>query len=342
MDLFFSMFNKKLLENNFSVIWMFHEFEYFDLYKNFDVKIPKKGESLANLFIRYSSENNHIPDILITHFLETVNPFYKKCKQIGVKKIFTVDHMPRPLKGYSFQKKIKKRVKGFMYSKYTDKIIGVSRYIIKMTRIDYGTKSSKKVEVIHNGIDVQKFHFKKSFLNSFKTKFIVPTNLRPEKGIQDLIQAVSLLDEDTKSKFCIDIYGTGTYEDELKHSVQEKKLEDIIKFKGSTTQLPELYYLYDYTIQPTYMEVFSLTLLESLASNVPVITTPVGGNLEVVTHKENGIIFNPKEVLELKTIIYDVVNKKLQVKEKNTRELIESSFTIEQMVNKHFKLVQCI
>ena len=39
------------------------------------------------------------------------------------------------------------------------------------------------------------------------------------------------------------------------------------------------------------MECFSLSILESLSANIPVITTTVGGNLEVVTHEENGFIY---------------------------------------------------
>ncbi len=339
MDLFFVKFNKKLLNNNYEVLWMFHEFQYFDLYKDFNVHIPKKEESLANSFLNYSNQNNFIPDTLITHFIETINPFYKKCKKNGIKKIYTVDHMPRPLEGYSLSKRLKKRIKGILYAKYTDKIIGVSNYIIKMTKNDYGFRASKRVEVIHNGIDVEKFIPRKEALPSAKIKFIVPTNLRPEKGIQDLIQAVSLLDSKTKESFIIDIYGTGTHEELLKKMVVDLNLENNIVFKGSTTKLPELYHLYNFTIQPTYMEVFSLTILESLACNVPVITTPVGGNLEAVTHLKNGIIFNPKDIKQLSSIIYKIVNNQLNVSDTDTRTLIEKSFTIDKMVEKHFKII---
>ena len=87
------------------------------------------------------------------------------------------------------------------------------------------------------------------------------------------------------------------------------------------------------------MEVFSLTLLESLACNVPVITTPVGGNLEVVTHAKNGIVFNPKDVKKLASIISEIVNKDLKVSDRDTRTLIANSFTIDKMVEKHFNII---
>jgi glycosyltransferase involved in cell wall biosynthesis len=63
---------------------------------------------------------------------------------------------------------------------------------------------------------------------------------------------------------------------------------------GSTANLSELY-CNDYMVQPTHMECFSLSILESLSANVPVITTN-GGNEEV--------IINNKMVLYIKQRIF--------------------------------------
>src|SRR5690606_10572648 len=128
-------------------------------------------------------------------------------------------------------------------------------------------------------------------------QFIVASHLRESKGLQDLIEAVNLLEEPFKQKVAIDIFGEGPFMSRLKELVEQYELQPQIKFKGSTSQLPKLFQNYSYMLQPTYMECFSLSILESLAANVPVITTPVGGNLEVITHGSNGFIFSPKDIL---------------------------------------------
>ncbi len=151
-----------------------------------------------------------------------------------------------------------------------------------------------------------------------------------------------VIDNSIKEKIHIDIYGIGQSEEELKQMTIDFKLSEIVTFKGSTTQLPKLFCKYDYTLQPTYMEVFSLTILESLASNVPVITTPVGGNLEAITEGENGFIFNAKDQLELAKIITDIVVSSKEIKDKNTRKLVEEKFTINQMVDNHINAIKCI
>jgi len=342
MDRFFKLFNSKLLKEEYSVLWFFSEYQPFEFYDNFKIITPKANQKITDCFLDYISKHNLKFDFLVSHFIETISPFYKKCKLLGVKKIYSVDHMPRPLEGYSIEKKIKRRIKGFLYSKYTDKIIGVSKYIIKMAEIDYGKKAAKKVHVIYNGIDVERFHFKTDFTQKNKIKFIVPTNLRPEKGIQDLILAIKYMDSNLRNKFSVDIYGTGKYEDVLKKMVVDNDLSQIITFKGSTTELYKLFLEYDYTIQPTYMEVFSLTILESLACNVPVITTPVGGNLEAITDGVNGYIFKPKDINKLSEIIRKIVFSELEIENKNLRNNIENNFTLELMVENHFNLLKCI
>ena len=108
---------------------------------------------------------------------------------------------------------------------------------------------------------------------------------------------------------------------------------------GSKPNLNEIFSQYDYMLQPTHMECFSLSILESLAANVPVVTTTVGGNTEVVTSGENGYIFEAKNIKALAEILEDLYlgNKKISM---NTRELIANSFSLPKMVENHFKLLE--
>ena len=92
-------------------------------------------------------------------------------------------------------------------------------------------------------------------------------------------------------------------------------------------------------IQPTYMECFSLSILESLASNVPVITTTVGGNLEVVTHGINGFIFEPSDINALTELLKNILLGKLAITTE-TNSIIEHHFNLEQMVTNHINLVK--
>jgi glycosyltransferase involved in cell wall biosynthesis len=91
-------------------------------------------------------------------------------------------------------------------------------------------------------------------------------------------------------------------------------------------------------IQPTYMECFSLSILESLSANIPVITTTVGGNLEVVTNNKNGYIYNPGDCKALATILENILKANTSVIE-NTSALIEQEYHLNKMVLNHINLL---
>ena len=136
----------------------------------------------------------------------------------------------------------------------------------------------------------------------------------------------------------IDVYGDGPYKSILKDLIKKNNLNSNVIIKGSVPNLKSTYYLYDYMLQPTHMECFSLSILESLAANVPVVTTNVGGNEEAIKHKRNGFIYKVKNVKELSEILEKMLKEEVQIKEE-TRNLIESTFSLNEMVKNHFKLL---
>ena len=168
---------------------------------------------------------------------------------------------------------------------------------------------------------------------------MLASHLRESKGIQDLINAVSKLPRMIKNEIKIDIYGDGPYKEFLSQKIKDSQATNNFRFMGSQPNLNELFCQYDYMLQPTHMECFSLSILESLAANVPVITTNVGGNEEVITDGENGFIFEAKDSNLLQEILKNVYlgDQKITI---NTRKLIEDSFSLDKMVENHFKIIQ--
>ncbi len=334
MDHFFWAFNKKCKENNVEVDWFFPNTSNHGEYSSFSVISPDNEIAFETFVLNEIKGKYHT---IFTHFIELCTSFYCQLKKEMGAYIIAVDHNPRPLKGYPLKKRLKKRLKGFMYAKCIDKFVGVSEYTTNEILKDFGRGLRSKTSVIYNGVIIDDIEPNKSRKET-TPKFLVVSHLRESKGIQDLIYAVNLLSDSVKEKLKMDIYGEGPYESKLKKYVNQFKLETVFNFKGSVSNLNEMYCLYDYMIQPTHMECFSLSILESLGANVPVITTNVGGNEEAVKHGENGYIFKAKDILELKKILESVFLGEKQIK-MNTRALIENSFSIQNMVENYFKLI---
>jgi glycosyltransferase involved in cell wall biosynthesis len=334
MDRFYVAYDKKAKELGYEIDWYFLEYQTFDFFSGLTI-FSSKNQNMEAFFLEKLDQEHLKYDVLVTHFLSLCTSFFKKAKAVGIQQTIVVDHNPRPLGGFPPSKIVKNKIKGIFYSKYIDQFVGVSEYTRKHILMDYGFFINKKTNVIYNGIDSSVFvkRFKEN-----KNKFVVSSHLRHSKGIQDLILAVSLLDDTIKNRIQIDIYGEGPYERELLKMTQFNDLQEIIRFKGGSSQLNKLLSNYSYLLQPTYMECFSLSILESLAANVPVITTTVGGNLEIIEHNENGFIFEPKDYLALAAILKNIVLGKISINKEVSLQ-IEKEFNLGKMVDQHIQLL---
>jgi glycosyltransferase involved in cell wall biosynthesis len=334
MDRFYVAYDRKAKQFGYEVDWYFLDYQPFDFYSGLTI-FSADNQNMEYFFLEKVRQEHLKYDVLVTHFLALCTSFFKKAKTAGIQHSIAVDHNPRPLEGFPLSKIVKNKIKGVLYSKYIDQFIGVSKYTRKHILKDYGFFLGQKTNVIYNGIDTSVF-VKRNQEN--KNQFVVSSHLRHSKGIQDLIRAVSLLEDAIKNQIQIDVYGEGPYEKELLEMTKDHDLEEIIHFKGGSSRLNELLSHYRYLLQPTYMECFSLSILESLAANVPVLTTTVGGNLEIIENNTNGFIFEPKNYSALATILKNIVLGNLKI-EKDVSAQIETDFSLEKMVEEHIGLL---
>ncbi len=334
MDYFFWLFDSKCKQNNIQVDWFFPNSATHGDYKKLSICDCSYQET--ELFFA-KNYKNHDYSHVITHFVELCTPIFKEIKNNGNAKIIAVDHNPRPLNGYPIKKRIEKRIKGLLYSKYINLFVGVSNYTVNQICNDFGAQLKNKTITIYNGVLVDDIKERKE-RNTQNPTFLVASHLRKSKGIQDLIEAVNLLPQEIKNKIEIAIYGDGPHKSVLLNKIKVAHLENNFHFKGSKSNLKDIFCQYDYMLQPTYMECFSLSILESLAANVPVITTNVGGNEEALTNNENGFIFSPKNTKALSDIIVKLYSGEIGIK-KNTRTAIVNQFSLHKMVENHFKLL---
>ncbi len=334
MDRFYLAYDTRAKELGYEIDWYFAGYEGFDFFSGLTI-FSANQQSVEQFFLDKVNKENLKYDVMVTHFLALCTSFFKKAKASGIRYSVGVDHNPRPLEGFPLSKIIKNKIKGILYSRYIDHFVGVSEYSRNHILEDYGFFLGLKTSVIYNGIDTSVF-VKRS--HEDKTKFVVSSHLRESKGIQDLIQAVSIMEVSLKNQIQIDVYGEGPYETELLAMIKMHHLEGIIHFKGGSSQLNELLANYRYLLQPTYMECFSLSILESLAANVAVITTPVGGNLEIIENGKNGFVFEAKDYKALAGILENIVLGTLKI-DTDVSLQIETDFSLEKMVEEHIGLL---
>jgi len=337
MDYFFWDFDKKCKENSIDVDWFFPNHSDHGYYLDLTINSSEK-ENIEKHFISFCKENKSEYTHIITHFVELCTPFFFIVKKLSNAKVIAVDHNPRPLSGYPLKKKILKKLKGILFSRYIDVFVGVSNYTANAVLKDFGSHLQFKIQTIYNGVIIDSILFREN-RNINKPGFLVASHLRESKGIQDLIEAIRNLSVNVKQNITVNVYGDGPFKVQLTERIVQYGLQKNFNFMGNKSNLNAIFSQYDYLLQPTHMECFSLSILESLAANVPVITTNVGGNTEVITDGVNGFIYEAKDISTLSNIIENIClgNKMIST---NTRELIVNSFSLPKMVENHFKLIE--
>ena len=212
---------------------------------------------------------------------------------------------------------------------------------------EYPHLSNKKIKVIKNGFDQQKFNCSdkqiciESSISKINRKhspiIFFCANGWERKGLECCIKLISVLKK-RGSNANLWIAGKGDSKKFSKIAFQ-LNVEDRIHFLGSISNVEKWYQLSELFVLPTSYDPFSNSCLESLACGCPVITTSSNGASECVS-KSNGMIINtPNELTEDHVIAWILDNIPMH------RHLISQSvspFTSEREISKYLEILKLI
>lgn len=113
------------------------------------------------------------------------------------------------------------------------------------------------------------------------------------KGIFDLLKAIKII-ENCGFDIEIEIYGSGSKIKEAIELVDQLDLNKIVYFKGWANKKKKMkaFTEADIYVLPSHREGFPNSLLEAMASELPVIATDVGGVGDLVKNGYNGILID--------------------------------------------------
>ena len=96
------------------------------------------------------------------------------------------------------------------------------------------------------------------------------------------------------------IYLVGTesnyYDNYLMYLSKINNLDNNIFFEGYQSNIIKYYEMFDFIILPSVSEGCSYNIIESMKMGIPVITSNVGGNHELIKNNINGIIYDYMEI----------------------------------------------
>jgi len=191
-------------------------------------------------------------------------------------------------------------------------------------------------------IIIQQAHNKlfQNNLNNYKNDFWLGSlsELHPIKQLPYAIEAVASLVKEFPTLRYIMI-GEGQQRTELESQITKLNLQEHIFPVGAIFEAGRLLSAFDLFVFPSRSEAFGYVLLEAGAAGVPVVSTKVGGILDVVNDKETGLLVDRDSIKELTEALREMlVNQSLRQQLAAAHQERTSTFTIEKMVSETLKI----
>lgn len=166
------------------------------------------------------------------------------------------------------------------------------------------------VEIIPNGIDLEKFKLIKKLNSSEEINLLYVGRLIPLKQIDKVIVTLPKIITKTKKKVKFKIVGSGVQESELRSLVKKMDLNEAVIFVGDVNYetIEQEYQKADIYIQLSKIEGMSNTIMEALACGLPVITTDISG-IDVLKNNNALKIINNLE--KLPDLVLELAEKKI-------------------------------
>jgi len=122
--------------------------------------------------------------------------------------------------------------------------------------------------------------------------------LRPEKGLDTLLDAFAAM-RGIAPGMKLAIVGSGPASAGLREKASALKIMPDCIFEPATARVSDWLHGIDIFVLPSLSEALSNSLMEAMACGCCVVATRVGGNPELITDGENGLLFAPGDAAGL-------------------------------------------
>lgn len=221
-------------------------------------------------------------------------------------------------------------------------------------------RREEDIKTVYVGVDEDEFdpakYNKEKLLEKYsldKNKHILSYICRiSEQKRPILLLAIINKLKEVRKDFKVLVVGEGNLLSKMKAKAKELNLDDYIQFLGNIEQTEEIYKISDLTINCSIKEGIALTSYESLSMGVPIVSSNVGGQAELIDENTGILItcrqnekdiykeeYNQEEVNDFTNAIVEILNNLDKYKE-NCRKRILDNFTLKAMIKNMSKIIE--
>ncbi len=216
--------------------------------------------------------------------------------------------------------------------KKADMIQVISNFLEKWAKKN---GSTSPIVVVPNAVNVKHFsqNYSSKELKDLKSQlgkrqndqYIITTSrLVSKNAVGDIIKSLNYLPD----SFKLLILGDGPDREELEVLTKKQRVENRVKFFGTVdyAEIPKYLKISDVFVRPSLSEGFGNSFIEAMASEIPVIATPVGGIVDFLKDKETGLfceVQNPRSIADQIRWLEENVSQKEDIIKKAKRMVVK-------------------
>jgi glycosyltransferase involved in cell wall biosynthesis len=203
----------------------------------------------------------------------------------------------------------------------------------------------QKIEVVANGVDTGRFRPTRERQAECRALLGLPMDglllgmvarLVPVKNCLGVLHALARLRHEGLD-VSLALAGEGPLRDELAQKTRDLQIADCVYFLGNVADVEQFYPAIDIFVLNSHSEGMSNTILEAMASGLPIVATDVGSNPELIVAGRTGMLVPPGDVDLLAETLAGLIRRPALMEDLGVaaRRRAEQEYSLDRMAHEY-------
>ena len=222
----------------------------------------------------------------------------------------------------------------------SDRFVAINETIVEEL-VAAGVEPERIVSV-GNGVETDRIQPRADYSLGQPARLLYVGRLHPQKGLDVLLQAIRLLGDEPARPIQCRLIGDGPARGELTALAGQLGLDDLVTFCGQSDQVLEELAAADVFVLPSRAEGLSNALLEAMAAGLPAVVSDIPGNVDVIEHERNGLLFraeDPRDLAERLNSLLDQEDLRRRLGQA-ARQTVEERYSLDIVSQRYLNLYE--
>lgn len=292
----------------------------------------KKGLDFRMYLKLYNLFKTESPDVIHTHRSSIIYAVPAACLARIPVRIHTIHNT-----AYKELEKPLRILARFFYKFLRVIPVSISPEIKKTVVKEYRLPENR-VPMIYNGLNFTQTPSPKRQVNGSLTLLHIGrfTEQKNHEGLLEIFRIVHSANPKTK----LQLIGTGHLLDKIKRQAEVLGLKDSVEFLGQRSDVLPYLRSADIFVLPSLWEGMPITLIEAMASGLPIVATNVGGVPDMLTNKITGLITSIDNDAFAHAVLRLVSDSELRNNLGQNAAVAAEAFSAKRMAKSYLELYQ--